>query len=464
MNGAFGVSRSISNLLARLLSQPALLAACIVVTLAVLPASAQQLAGAENRKPIDATTQGATIDSVAKALNETYIFPDKARDMEKFIRKQFKSNAYKDLTDPMAFTMKLTEDLRSITHDLHLGVRWYPADAPDLIEHDSMTTAERKSFEDELAFNNYGFEKLERMPGNVGYVKFDNFIGAELAAPTAIAAMNFLAHCSPIIVDLRTNGGGDPSMIQLLSSYFFDTPVHLNSFYVRQSDSIQQFWTSASVSGPRMTNTDLYVLTSGRTFSAAEEFTYNLKNLKRATIVGETTGGGAHPVNDHIFRSLQVVASVPYGRAINPITGTNWEGTGVKPDIDVPADKALEVAYSDALRKALDKAATPEQKQQLTWLMEGRDATAKPFQLDPATMPQYVGSFGPRNITLESGSLYYQRKDRPKFRLIPMAADKFMLEGLDAFRIKFTRDASGQVSNMIGMYDNGMTDLNPKNK
>lgn len=434
------------------------------VVLAGLPVVSQTLPGADSRKPIDPKIQSAIIDSVAKALTDTYVFPDKASEMEKFVRKQFKNNAYKDLTDPLAFTAKLSEDLRSITHDGHLGVRYYPADAPELIPQDSMTAEDKKQYEAQLASANYGFEKLERMPGNVGYVKFNNFIGAELAAPTAIAAMNFLAHCNPVIIDLRTNGGGDPSMIQLLSSYFFDTPVHLNSFYVRKSDSIQQFWTSASVVGPRMSNTDLYVLTSGRTFSAAEEFTYNLKNLKRATIVGETTGGGAHPVNDFVFRNLQIVARVPYGRAINPITGTNWEGTGVTPDIKVSADKALDVAYTEALKKATDKAVAPDQKQELSWLLEAREAIANPYSVDAATMAQYVGSYGPRNIALENGALYYQRQDRPKFRLVPMSADKFMLDGLDSFRIKFTRDAGGQVVGMAGMYDNGMSDLNPKTR
>lgn len=444
-----------------------LLSALLIVSALALIGSrttAQVMPGPADRKPIDARMQAEIIDSVCKALNDDYVFPDKAREMEKFVRKQFKSNAYKDLTDPVAFVIKLTEDLRSITKDRHLGVQYLPANSPDLTRPDSLSDQERKAAEDQLAFENYGFEKLERMPGNVGYVKFNNFIGAELAAPTAIAAMNFLAHCNTIIFDLRDNGGGDPSMIQLLSSYFFDTVTHLNSFYYRKSDSIQQFWTSAFVSGPRLAKADLYILTANRTFSAAEEFTYNMKNLKRATIVGETTGGGAHPVDDHPFKNLQIVARVPYGRAINPITGTNWEGVGVKPDIDVPAAKALDVAYTDALKKAAAKAATPEQKNELTWLLEAREADEHPYQADAATLPQYVGNFGPRIISLENGSLYYQRQDRPKFRLIPMSADKFRLDGMDVFRILFTRDASGQVTGLTGMYDNGMTDQNPRTK
>jgi len=154
---------------------------------------------------------------------------------------------------------------------------------------------------------------------------------------------------------LRYNGGGAPSMIQLISSYFFAERKHLNSFYVRASDSWEHFWTQEEVQGPKLVDVPIFILTSGRTFSAAEEFTYNLKNMERATIVGETTGGGAHPVNgrNFDFGTFTITMSVPYGRAVNPTTGTNWEGVGVVPDIAVPADQALDKALQEARRPHL---------------------------------------------------------------------------------------------------------------
>ena len=158
----------------------------------------------------------------------------------------------------------------------------------------------------QLRRENFYFERVERLDGNVGYLDFRQFVDARLAGATAVAAMNFLSNCDAIIIDLRQNGGGEPSMIQLLTSYFFDEPKHINSFYVRYSDSIEQFWTQAYVPGKKMPDVPLYVLTSSYTFSGAEEFTYNLKNLKRATIIGETTGGGAHPVSDRYFPTLNV--------------------------------------------------------------------------------------------------------------------------------------------------------------
>jgi hypothetical protein len=415
-------------------------------------------------KVIDAATQSEIIDSVTAALNDAYVFPKVAGEMEKLVRKQYKDKAYKDLTDLFAFTQQLTKDLRSISNDRHLGVTYIPSDAPEFKPTDSVTDADRKRRADNLAAANYEFEKVEHLPANIGYLKFNQFVGAELAGPTAIAAMNFLGHSDALIIDLRDNGGGDPSLIQLISSYFFDQPVHLNSFYFRKTDSVQQFWTSAYVAGPRLAKADIYVLTSSNTFSGAEEFSYNLKNLKRATIVGETTGGGAHPVEDRVFRNLNVILRVPYGRAVNPITGTNWEGIGVKPDIEVPRDKAFDVAYARALKGLLEKTTDPDKKGALVWISEGREAILNPVKVDIETLKQYAGSYGPRVITLENGDLYYQREGRPKFRLIPMTTDKFMLDGLDSFRIQFVRDSGGNVTELVGMYDIGQSDRNARTR
>ena len=171
-----------------------------------------------------------------------------------------------------------------------------------------------------------------------------------------MAAMNFLANADAVIIDLRRNGGGSAEMIQLISSYFLKERTHLNSFEDRGLDTMTQSWSFHYVPGKPMFETDLYILTSERTFSAAEEFTYNMKNLKRATIVGETTGGGAHPGGMRIVNDGFLVW-VPTGRAVNPISKTNWEGTGVSPDVAVARDKALEKARALALEKMI-KAAT----------------------------------------------------------------------------------------------------------
>lgn len=450
------VSRSVRLLL--------LVAVVIAVAGMVTPVSAQQVVmigpGAET---VDAVTQGKIIDSVCRALEDIYVFPDVAKKMEDLIRKQYKNKAYQDVTNYMEFTDRLTEDLRSISHDRHLAVRYNPNQALRLMEEDSMTTAQHQQMIDEMAYTNYDWYKLERLPGNIGYVDFRGFRDAELAGPTAIAAMNFLSNCDAIIFDLRQNGGGSPSMIQLITSYFVGPDVHLNSFYIRQSDSTKQFWTLPYVPGPQMRDVDLYVLTSSYTFSAAEEFTYNLKNLKRATIVGETTGGGAHPTQLLNFPELKVSVSVPYGRAINPISGTNWEGTGIEPDIKTTAAEALDVAQLDALTRLASKETNPGRKTTLEWAKEAMNVKLHPTTLTPEEMAEYVGSYGPRVITIDGSELIYQRGEAPKKKLIALGNDRFMLEDTPYFRVQFKRDDSGRVMEIEGQYDNGQMDAHRRN-
>ena len=175
---------------------------------------------------------------------------------------------------------------------------------------------------------------------------------------------NFLGNTDAIIFDLRKNGGGDPAMVALICSYLFGPePVHLNDLHWREGkgERVEEFWTLKDVAGKRYTGKDVYVLTSNYTFSGAEEFTYNLKNLKRATIIGETTGGGANPGGGNRL-SEHFGVFIPTGRAVSPVTKTNWEGTGVEPDVKVPADQALKTAQLIALRKALDKTTDEELK------------------------------------------------------------------------------------------------------
>jgi hypothetical protein len=415
---------------------------------------------------IDQQFQKEVIDSVSSALNEVYVFPEVAKKMEKKMRELYKKGEYKDLTSLQEFTRRLTEDMQAISNDKHLRVGFVPESMRERLaqNEDSLTPEQRKEQFKRLARNNFAFKKIELLPSNIGYLKLDGFNDASYAGATAVAAMNFLANVDALIIDLRENGGGSPSMIQLITSYFYEDPVHLNSFYIRKEDTTQQFWTSSYVPGPRMTDVDLYILTSDYTFSAAEEFTYNLKNLKRATIVGETTGGGAHPNETRFFANLNVGMSLPFGRAINPITGTNWEGVGVEPDIRCPADQALDLARLEALKKISDKTMDADRKAIIDFDIEILKASHQPAQVDESILRQYTGNFGPRRVWFENGNLYYQREDRPVFKLIPMSEDTFMLEGVDYFKMRFVKDDSGNVVEILGMYREGQRDRSPKDK
>jgi hypothetical protein len=318
---------------------------------------------------ITAEQRNEVIDGVLKQLTEAYIFPEKAKEMGQAIRARREKKEYDTMTSAKLLSETLTNQLQEISHDKHLRV---------VYSHDPLPKPrrpgpeERKRMQGMAAKINYGFEKVERLEGNIGYLGLRGFMDAEEAGNTAAAAMTFLANTDALIIDLRQNGGGSPGMVALLCSYLFKDRQHLNDLAWRKEggERVEQWWTLPHVAGKRYLDKDVYILTSKRTFSAAEEFTYNLKALKRATVVGETTGGGAHPggprpINDHF------VIWVPSGRAINPVTQTNWEGTGVKPDVEVPADQALKTAHLAALKKQLAKGdSDPRLQEQLKHAME----------------------------------------------------------------------------------------------
>jgi len=304
---------------------------------------------------LDAPERQRVIDGIAKNLKESYVYPELAQKMEDAIRVNQKRGEYDAITDPNAFANRLTKDLRAVSHDKHLGVNYSPVKLPP--EGQKPSAEEEAQFRKMLERTNCSFEKVEVLSRNIGYFKLNAFPDPTICGPTAVAAMNFLAHVDAIIFDLRENGGGDPKMVAMISSYLFDKPTHLNDLYNRKEDSTTQYWTLPYVPGTTLANKPAFVLTSKSTFSGAEEFTYNLKNLKRATIVGETTGGGAHPVWGHNIDEHFMIG-VPFARAVNPVTKTDWEGTGVAPDVKVEASQALDEAVKlaqDRIKENADK-------------------------------------------------------------------------------------------------------------
>jgi retinol-binding protein 3 len=348
-------------------------AVALFALFAVASNGTAQMGGPPPDFTVSAEERAAAITGMIARLNEAYVFPDVARKMEQSVRMKQKRGEYDKITSARELADKLTADFREVSKDKHLRVFYNDQPVPDQDPFAEVPAEIRARQREQAARFNFGFEKVERLQGNVGYLDFRGFNPVEVAADTATAAMNFLANTDALIIDLRFNGGGEPAMVAYLSSYLFDQPVHLNSIYERPTDLTQQWWTS-HVPGPRFgQKKPVFVLTASRTFSAAEEFTYNLKNLKRATIVGETTGGGAHPVMP--FKASEHFSiGVPFARAINPITKTNWEGTGVTPDVAVKADEAFDTAYRLALQKVIDATKEPQRKEGLQKLLAEKSA------------------------------------------------------------------------------------------
>jgi hypothetical protein len=300
---------------------------------------------------LDAAMRQRVIDGIAAQLTESYVYPDIGQKMIDAVRAHLKAGDYDKIVDGDAYASQLTTDLLAVSHDKHLRVNFSPVKLPPDPPDDSGPTPEQiAEYRKDMEHNNCGFRKVEILPGNIGYLKFDMFADADVCGPTLVSAMQFLAHVDAIIYDMRENGGGDPRMVALACTYLFDKPTHINDLYTRKEDKTDQYWTLPYVPGTRLPTIPAYVLTASRTFSGAEEFTNNLKTQKRATIVGETTGGGAHPVSGHRIDDHFTIG-VPFARAINPITKTDWEGTGVTPDVPVKAADALETAQKLATEK-----------------------------------------------------------------------------------------------------------------
>ena len=409
--------------------------------------------------------QQTVIDSIGSKLNANYIFPEIATKMVSNMETKLKNGNYKSIQDPQEFATTLTTDLQTISKDKHIRVTFAPG---QIAEQQQAITAEDSiaylnRYVANLKRNNFGFKEVKIMPGNIGYLDLRSFSNVEYAGETAVSAMNFLSNTDAIIIDLRNNGGGSPAMIQLITSYLFGSdPVHLNNFYWRPTDRNSQTWTLPHVSGTRSPNTPVYVLTSRGTFSAAEEFSYNLKNLERATLVGETTGGGAHP-GGSVVATDRFMVWVPTGRAINPITNTNWEGTGVSPHIKTAAADALDTAYTKALKSLIKNSKEERLKAFYEWPLAELRIRTNPVTIDAKSLKAFTGSYGPRMISFENGKLFYQRGSGTKYELLPYSNNEFILKGLDSFRIRFLAEGNTIVA-LQGLYDNGGTDKNLKGK
>lgn len=290
------------------------------------------------RLAVDEANRNRVIDGAAKLLNQFYVFPDAAEKFTAKLRIEQKRGAYRNITDAETFAIRLSDDLVALSGDRHIAVDFFDEAMPD-----EPPPSRPHPDPQVLAARNCGFEKAEHYSPNIGYLKVNWFDEPEYCAATAMAAMNFLADSEALIFDLRENHGGAPQMAALVSSYLFDQRTHLEDIYDRRQNSTEQLWTFPHLPGRKFTGKPIFVLTSSRTFSAGEQFSYDLKMLKRATLIGETTGGGAHPMSPHRIDDHFVIR-VPFGRFINPVSKTDWERTGVEPDVKVSAAEALDVA------------------------------------------------------------------------------------------------------------------------
>ena len=307
------------------------------------------LSTAQN-KSITEEYKEETIHSLSQLMNDFYVFPEIAKLTEEHLLNQLKEGHFNQFESNEAFAEALTESVQSINKDKHMRIR---ANRPYVAPSNSpeRKIEERLDRINRSRAGNSGFTNVRILEGNVGYLDLRGFAGLENGKVIADAYMKLMARTDAIIIDLSKNGGGSPNMVQYLCSYFFDEKLHLNSLYYREGNETIEFWTLDNVDGIKMPDVPLFIITSNRTFSGAEEFSYNMQTQKRAILVGQVSGGGANPGSTRaINQDLSVF--IPTGKAINPITKTNWEGVGVIPEVETTAEEAFDRAVELAKESA----------------------------------------------------------------------------------------------------------------
>ncbi|WP_445363238.1 S41 family peptidase [Microbulbifer sp. ANSA003] len=291
------------------------------------------------------------INSIEKKIASNYVLQENLEAIHSSLNKVAESEAFRQATDTESVAGIIKSALTK--HDKHFGVSWDDPESPQ-------QQPKHEDWFSKLSRKNSGFTRVEVLEGNIGYIDFWGFdhVNEESQGRVA-AAMALIQDASAIIFDLRKNGGGNGFMGGLISGYLFDKPTHLNSIHWKPAGNVTEIWSQEKVQGKKVADTPVYILTSSDTFSAAEAFAYYLKHLDRATIIGEATKGGANPWQYFPLGNGFKIA-IPIAKAVNPITKTNWEGTGVKPDIETSREKAFPTAYRLALQEAKISTAHPE--------------------------------------------------------------------------------------------------------
>lgn len=415
----------------------------LVLAGSVAPAIAQQnpvpAAPASGFTKISAAERAATLDAIRAKVRELYVFPERKAAIVARLDAGQKAGRY-DVADPNAFADLVSEDLRASSGDRHMyllvdPVQYAAASAPDSVAEPQVEAL----FRERAERANHGLAEMRILGGNVRYLKITQFHWIDDETGQAYQdAIRFLKDGDAIIIDVRGNGGGAALAVQYLVSHFMK-PDQLLLTFTRGKDIPSQSRTLGYLPEGRLTGKPLYVLTDGGSGSATEEFAYHVQQFKLGELIGQTTAGAANN-NDMMPIAPGFVLSISAGRPIHAVSGTNWEAVGVKPDVEVPAEQALDVAMERALAKlAASPTATAASKVEYAWAKAEIDSRLHPVTVPVDRLRGLVGGYGPGSVTLRDGALWLARPDRPERRLSPMD-DKglFGADGTAYLRVRFT--------------------------
>ncbi|HEY0132253.1 MAG TPA: S41 family peptidase [Allosphingosinicella sp.] len=398
----------------------------LVAGLAMLPAAARAQAPAAPERP--APADGRTVVAeIRRLLAANYVLPEVRPRLDAILAKGLAEGRY-DVSDPAALLDRINSDLTSVARDKHLSLEYDPRQAAEIAAEpadqpeDSGPSAEQVR---QAQRRNHGFTEMKVLPGNVRYVNLQGFVWAGPKSAEAYDnAMRFLKEGDAAIIDLRQNGGGSPQAVQYLVSHFMEPNRPLVTFHMG-ANQVDRLSTLPTLPAGRMVGKPLYVLTSGRSASAAEEFTGHVAGFRLGELIGATTAGAGFR-NQFFPLPGGYLISISVGRAVLASTGKDWEGVGIAPTTAVDPEKALQVAQVHAMRR-LASAAPPREK-------ANYEATAALLaaQVDPVAtalpLTAYAGNFGERKVSLENGRLAFQRQGGPKLAMVPIGPNLFAFE------------------------------------
>ncbi len=399
------------------------------------------------------------VDSLGNQLLRFYVSKDAAIKMNAFIHKRYDEGVYNRIEDPYVLAGLLNSDGNAVQKDEHFHVEYNPALAAEVSGNiDDVPRMVAQKLAQEKA-RNYGFKRVEILNGNIGYLELSGFSRLNKYSKTAAdAAFRFLSGSRALIIDLRYGVGGSPDMVNYIAGKFFKGKTHIADIYIRSENSTLPYWTSPDTAFASFHKMPVYILTSYKTFSAAEGLAYALQKLKRATIVGEQTRGGAHTVT---YKPIGAgfVCDIPFGVVMDPLSKANWERSGISPDIVCTAAAAPEVAQTEVFKQAIAANTNKDEDATMRWQQRMMYAANRPLNSsDTLNCRALTGVYGANTVTFEGGTLYFQKAGMAKFAMVPMGDNYFRPLGNDTFLIGFAPKARLGGDDMVVYYDDGRTE------
>ena len=410
----------------------------IVILILMIPGSPSLSQDSGNSVP----DRRVIVETIIDCFDRHYVLPEIIPVLKDTLCDNLEKGRYSDAKNTESLLYSLSRDLRLITGDKHVRLNYIEKSGRTAGQYgNSILEPSVQSLEQV----NYDFRKVEWLPGNIGYLRFDSFRDPAYAGEKLTSAISYLDNCDAIILDLRYNGGGKETMVKFVASYFFEKPTLINQMYFSRQDSLWQTWTSEYVPGKKLADKPLYILTGPNTASAAEAFSYSLQKLGRATIIGETSRGAAHWVDFFYFPELHMEIKLPVAMPVNPVTKTNWEKTGVIPDIRIAEHLAFETAYLTALKTIASRIDDKVEKSNLEWFINITNERLKNEPLHEIKLEEYAGKYENLEFIIRNGQLLWYGGEGEEYVIVPISRDNFMFTDTNDYIIKFIRNEKGEI-------------------